>query len=122
MLQAKTNQQNVGIKFIFTAPGTPQQNLAVERKYATSMGRAMAMMTHAGFDDYFKRKFLCEAVSTATKLDNMMVRHMGGKSPYYIFFKEHPKNKKYLRSFGGIAVVATHERNPQEQKLNKEEK
>ena len=29
------------------------------------------MMTHAGFDDYFKKKFWCEAVSTATKLDNM---------------------------------------------------
>ena len=55
------------------------------------------MMTHAHFDDYFK----CEAVSTATKLDNMMVRHMGGKPPYYMFFKEHPKYRKYLRVFWG---------------------
>ena len=43
------------------------------------------MMTHAGFDDPFKRKFRCEAVSTATILDNMMVRHMGGKLPTTCF-------------------------------------
>ena len=30
MLQARTNQQNLGIKFKFTAPGTPQQNSVVE--------------------------------------------------------------------------------------------
>ena len=74
------------------------------------MGRARAMMTHAGFDDYFKRKFWCEAVSTAIKLDNMMVRYMGGKPPYYMFFKEHPKYRKPLRIFREIAVVANHER------------
>ena len=39
------------------------------------------MIIHAGFDDHFKRKFWCEVVSTATKLDNMMVRHMGGNLP-----------------------------------------
>ena len=110
MLQAKTNQQNLGIKVKFTAPGTPQPNSVVERKLPTLMGRARAMMTHAGFDDHFKRKFWCEAVSTATKLDHMMVRHMGGKPPHYMFFKEHPKYRKHLRIFGEIAVVANHER------------
>ena len=38
MLHAKTNQQNLGIKFEFTAPGTPQQNSVVERKFPTLMG------------------------------------------------------------------------------------
>ena len=51
MLQAKTNQPNLGIKFEFTAPGTPQQNSVVERNFPTLMGRARPMMTHAGFDD-----------------------------------------------------------------------
>ena len=51
-----------------------------------------------------------------------MVRHMGGKPPYYMFFKEHPKYRKYLRIFGEMAVVAIMKGNPQEQKLNKEEK
>ena len=87
MLQAKTNQKILGIKCEFTAPGTSQQNSVVERKFPTFMERARAMMALGGFDDYFKRKFWCEVVSTATKLDNMMVRHMGGKPPYYMFFK-----------------------------------
>ena len=40
----------------------------------------------------------------------MIVRHMGGKPPYYMFFKEHPKYRKHLRIIGEIAVVANHER------------
>ena len=75
------------------------------------------MMTHAGFDDHFKRKFWCEAVSTATKLDNMIVRNMGGKPPYYMFYKEHPKYRKHLRIFGEIAVVANHERKSMRTKI-----
>ena len=39
-----------------------------------------------------------------------MVRHMTGKSPYNMFFKEHPKYRNHLRSIGEIAVVANHER------------
>ena len=31
MLQAKSDQQNLGIKFEFTAPGTPQQKAVVEK-------------------------------------------------------------------------------------------
>ena len=121
MLQAKSDQQNLGIKFEFTAPGTPQQNPVVERKFPTLMGRARARMKHAGFDDNFKKRFGCEAVSTAAKLDNIMVKHMGGKPPYCMFFKENPKYRKYLRIIGEIPVVANHEKNSQEQKLNKEE-
>ena len=67
------------------------------------------MMNHADFHDNFKKKSWCEAVSYATKLDNIMVKHMGGKPPYCMFFKEHPKYRKYLRRFGEIAVVANHE-------------
>ena len=66
-------------------------------------------MMHARFDDYFKKNSWCEAVSTATKLDNMMFRHMGGNPPYYMFIREHPKYRKDLRIFGEIAVVANHE-------------
>ena len=74
------------------------------------MGSVRAMMNHAGFDDNFTKKCWCEAVSTATKLDNIMVKHMRGKPPYYMFFKEHQKYRKCLRIFGKIAVVANHER------------
>ena len=74
------------------------------------MGRSRAMIKHAGFDDHFKKKFWCGTISTVTKQNNIMVKHMGGKPPYYMFFKEHPKYRKYLRIFREIAVVANHER------------
>ena len=118
MFQTKPDQQNMGIKFEFTAPGTPQQNSVVERKFPTLMGRARAMMNHAGFDDNFNKKFWCEAISAATKLDNIMVRQMGGKPPYYIFCKEHPKYRKYLRILGEVAVVAKHERKSTRPKID----
>ena len=47
----------------------------------------------------------------------MMVRHMGGQPPYYMFFKEHPKYRKHLRIFGEIAVVANHERKSRRNKI-----
>ena len=62
------------------------------------------MMDYAGFDDNFKNKFWCEAISTATKLDNIMVKHMRGKPPYYVFFKEHPNTgniSQFLRDCSG---------------------
>ena len=103
MLQAKTNQQNLGIN-LNSQLQELHKNSVVERKFPTLKGSAMAMITHAGFDDHFKRNFWCEAVSSATKLNNMMVRHMGGKPPYYHVFKEHPKYRKHLRIFGEIGV------------------
>ena len=72
--QKECERQNLGIIFEFTAPGTPQQNSVAERKIPTLMGRSRAMMIQAGFSQQDKRKFWCEVISTATKLDNIMVR------------------------------------------------
>ena len=104
-LQKECEKQNLGIIFEFTAPGTPQQNSVVERKIPTLMGRSRAMMIEAGFSQQDKRKFWCEVISTATKLDNIMVRKERTKSPYILFYNDEPKYKKYLRSFGEMAVI-----------------
>ena len=105
-LQKECDKQNLGIIFEFTAPGTPQQNSVVERKIPTLMGRSRAMMLTAGFSQQDKRNFWCEVISTATKLDNIMVRKGRTKSPYTLFYNDEPKYKKYLRSFGEMAVIA----------------
>ena len=105
-LQKECEKQNLGIIFEFTAPGTPQQNSVVERKIPTLMGRSRGMMIEAGFSQQDKRKFLCKVISTATNLDNIMVRKERTKPPYTLFYNEEPKYKKYLRSFGEIAVIA----------------
>ena len=73
-LHKECEKQNLGIIFEFTAPSSPQQNSVVERKIPTLMGRSRAMMIEAGFSQQDKRKFWCEVISTATKLDNIMVR------------------------------------------------
>ena len=64
------------------------------------------MMIEAGFSQQDKRKFWCEVISTATKLDNIMVRKGRTKPPYTLFYNEEPKYKKYLRSFSEMAVIA----------------
>ena len=76
ILQAKTNHKILELNLNSLLQELHNKNSVVERKFPTLMGRARAMITHAGFDDYFKRKYWCEAVSTATKLDYMMVRYM----------------------------------------------
>ena len=105
-LQKECDKQNLGIIFEFTAPGTPQQNSVVERKIPTLMGRSRAMMITAGFSQQDKRKFWCEVISTATKLDNIMVRKERTKPPFTLFYNDEPKYMKFLRSFGEMAVIA----------------
>ena len=105
-LQKECDKQNLGIIFEFTAPGTPQQNSVVERKIPTLMGRSRAMMLAGGFNQQDKRKFWCEVISTATKLDNIMVRKERTKHPFTLFHNDEPNYMKFLRSFGEMAVIA----------------
>ena len=87
-LQKECDKQNLAIIFEFTAPGTPQQNSGVERKIPTLMGRSRAMRLTAGFSQQDKRKFWCDVISTATKLDNIMVRKERTKPPYTLFYND----------------------------------
>ena len=102
-LQKECDRQNLGIIFEFTAP---QQNSVAERKIPTLMGRSRTMMIQAGFSQQDKRKFWCEVISTATKLDNIMVRKERTKPPHTLFCNEDAKYMKYLRTFGEMAVIA----------------
>ena len=105
-LQKECDKQNLGIIFEYTAPGTPQQNSVVERKIPTLMRRSRAMMITAGFSQQDKKKFWCEVISTATKLDNIMIRKERTKPPVTLFYNDAPKYIKFLRSFGEMAVIA----------------
>ena len=105
-LQKECERQNLGIIFEIIAPGTPQQNSVVERKIPTLMGTSRAMMIQPGFSQQDKRKFWCEVISTATKLDNIMVRKERTKPPHTLFYNEGARYMKYLRSFREMAVIA----------------
>ena len=67
------------------------------------------MLIQAGLNEQEKRKFWCEVISTATKLDNIIMRTDRTKAPYTSFFSKNAKCMKHLRSFGEMAVVAIHE-------------
>ena len=104
--------------FEFTAPGTPQQNSVVERRIPTLMGRARAMLIQAGINSKEKGEFWFEVISTATNLDNIMVRPDRAKPPYTLFYNKDAKFMKHLRSFGEMAVVAIHEGKKMRSKFN----
>ena len=108
-LQKECNQENLGMIFEFTAPGTPQQNSVAERRIPTLMDRARAMLIQAGIDSKGKGEFRCEVISTATKLDNIMVRPERTKPPYTLLYNKDARYMKYMRTFGEMAVVAIHE-------------
>ena len=106
MLARCCDQNEMGIKFEYTAPGTPQQNGVVERVFVTLIGRGRAMMNHAGFTVKKRQEMWCEAAQTTTMLDNVLVQEKGGKPPHTKFYGEDPKYAKYLRTFGEIGVTA----------------
>ena len=96
----------MGIKFEYTAPGTPQQKGVVERAFVTLIGRGRAMMNHGGFTVKKRQEKWCEAAQTAMMLDNVLVQEKGGKPPLTKFYGEAPRYSKYLRTFGEIGMTA----------------
>ena len=81
-LQKECDRQNLGVIFEFTASVTPEQNSVVERKIPALEGRARAMLIQAGINAKEKGEFWHEVISTATNLDNIMVRPDRTKPPF----------------------------------------
>ena len=82
------------------------------------MGRSRATLIEAGFSPQDKRKFWCEVISTATKLDNIMVRKERTKPPYTLLYNEELKYKKLLRSFREMAVISIRDGKKMRSKLD----
>ena len=59
VLERESDKNELGISFEYTAPGTPQQNGVVERAFVTVLGRARAMMNHAGFTMAKRQQLWC---------------------------------------------------------------
>ena len=73
------------------------------------MGRARAMLIQTGIASKGQGEFWCEVISTATKLDNILVRPERAKPPHTLFYGKDAKYLKYMRTFGEMPVVAIHE-------------
>ena len=100
-------EQNLNLKFEFTAPHTPQQNGVVERGFPTIAGRARAMMNDANFSDELKGLLWAEAFQTATLLDSILSTD-GKTTPWDLFYKgkKKPLFLDHLQCFGEVAYVA----------------
>ena len=73
------------------------------------IGRARAMLIQVGIDSKRKAEFWCKVISTATKLDNIMVRPERTKPPHTLFYGKDAKYMRCMRTFGEMAVTAIHE-------------
>ena len=67
------------------------------------MGRARVMMNFAGFTTCKRRQLWCEALNTATMLDNILVHEQYSAPPYMMFYGQ---DAKHVRTFGEICVTA----------------
>ena len=85
--ERESDKNELGIIFGYTAPGTPQHIGVVERAFVTVMGRARAMMNHAGFTMAKRQQLWCAAAQTATMMDNTLVQD-SAKSPPFTQFLE----------------------------------
>ena len=106
VLESESDNNELGINFEYTAPGTPQQNGVVERAFVTVMGRARAMMNLAGFTMAKRQQLWCEASQTTTLLDNILVQNSAKSPPFTQSFGVDAKYAKHLRVFGDMCVVA----------------
>ena len=77
-----------------------------ERALVTVVGRATAMMNHAGFTMTKRQQLWCEAAQTATMLDNILVQDSAKSPPFTQFYGVDAKYAKHLRVFGEMCVVA----------------
>ena len=105
VLERESEKNELGISFEYTAPGTPQQNGVVERAFVTVMGRARAMMNHAGFTMAKRQQLWWEAAQTAAILDNISVQDSYKSPPFTQFFGVDEKYAKLLDIFGEMCVV-----------------
>ena len=76
------------------------------------------MLIQAGIDSKGKGEFWCEVISTATKLDNIMVRPERTKPPHTLFYGKDAKYMRCMRTFGEMAVIAIHEGKKMRSKLD----
>ena len=100
---------DLNLEFEFIAPGTPQQNGKIERKFATLFGRARSMLNQAKLSRSKRNELWAEAANTATMLDNITVSS-NEESSYQKFYMKDPKWMRNLKCFGEIGIVTDHER------------
>ena len=94
-----------GVTLEYVAPNTPQHNGVVERRFVTDRDRAMAMMLAARFNQKTQDLLRCEAISTASKIGDSIIRPGKTKSAYEMFYGKPSPILPHLVQFGRIGFV-----------------
>jgi transposase InsO family protein len=81
-LEEACKREGLGIQFEYTAPGTPQQNGRVERKFATLYARVRAMLNHALLPSKLQHGLWAEAAAAATLIENTLVTKYKNMAPH----------------------------------------
>jgi hypothetical protein len=105
-LDKACQEARLGIQFEFTAPGTPQRNGRVERKFATHYGRVRAMFNHAGLIGDVRIGVWTECANLSQDIDNITTSENQPVSSYRLFMQKDPKYARKLRTFGEIGIVS----------------
>ena len=87
ILQRVCEKDGLGVLFELTAPGTPQQNGKVERKFATLYGRMRAMLHGSNIEGTPRRQLSAKAALTATELDQILVKYGEPNNSFEKFFR-----------------------------------
>ena len=102
-------KEGLGLTFEYTAPGTPQQNGRVERKFTTLFGRVRAMLKGSGIENPVRNRLFAEAGNTATELDGILVRGNKECSAFHQFFGKGKRSHIDIantKTFGERCIVA----------------
>ena len=100
-----SNEQEINLKFEFTAPYTPEQNGKIERKYATLYGKARAMLNWAKLTKVLRIQLWAQCAQTVTRLENILYNKAETKTASEKFYGKNPPWTQHLRTFGEIGIV-----------------
>ena len=75
----------------------------VERAFATTLGKTLAIMNSAGFDKKRCHLFWMESANTITHLENLTIRKGTTWTLYYLFYGNDAPYAKHLQVFGKLS-------------------
>ncbi len=103
-LKDEVVKKQMGIKSMFIAPDTPQQNGVFECGFSTLYGKTRNMMNLVYLGNTFQGKSWVEITNLTTSLDNLTVNKDSNKSPCDLLLGEKSKVCGNLKVFGEMGI------------------
>ena len=95
-------------QFVFSAPGTPQQNGVVEKTFATLYDKVGTIWNFVHIQGKIHNTLWAECKKTATDLDTILYGKENMENYHTKMFKKNPDFVTHLQIFGEIGIVLSH--------------